>query len=679
MDGDGLPATADQLSARQRLVFRISFQNRRGIGYGNTTVACRATFSCAYRVRVVGLRSLALYPADVFRHQASERAMTAHTRNLLQATLITSVLLPAVVALVPSTAAVAGDLPPTRPAPAWTWTGLYFGGNLGAAAGTTTFSDPLGPSVFGDKVNSAALLAGLQIGYNWQIAPRWVIGLQGDAGYMDSSGNFTCMQPSATILGSNCEVSPHVLASLTGRVGFLVDPLGHTLVYGKGGGAWMGSHISITPNQTGYPRAWGAGDPGNTQSSDSNAWGGTVGAGIEHALTPSWSIGLEYDYYRFATFNVSTPSTISSTGRSFDDDDKPIPPKFGTVAGGRSTVTQDLQVIKLALNYHWNANPDAAWADAPLFGSAAMPLRARTARTVPIPQRWEVDAGTRYWYSSGKEKNTSGNGILTSQLTYGNLTGQSGEFFARIDTPSRIFVKGYVGAGALNGGRATDEDWGDATHEKQGFMVSNSTSSGWLNYAAGDVGYSVFQNGNYKVGPFVGYSYFRQNTNAIGCTFAVPAGQECNGANKQPITSNQTILTQDETWQSLRVGASAVVRIWDRWGVNGDVAYLPYGQYSGQDIHWQRSPTSFYPQSATSRGVQAELILTYLVTDSLELGIGGRYWAMWTTSGSSSCNGGCDPDKPGVAFTNTPAFAFTANAERFGGFVQASYRFGSYP
>ena len=106
-------------------------------------------------------------------------------------------------------------------------------------------------------------------------------------------------------------MSPRVLASLTGRVGYLIDPLGHTLLYGKGGGAWMGSDISITPNNTGYPTAniRDAPNPGDTASGHSNAWGGTVGAGIEHALTPAWSIGLEYDYYRFASTNMSTPNT----------------------------------------------------------------------------------------------------------------------------------------------------------------------------------------------------------------------------------------------------------------------------------------------------------------------------------------------------------------------------------
>jgi hypothetical protein len=190
------------------------------------------------------------------------------------------------------------------------------------------------------------------------------VGLQADASYLDSSGNFTCMQASAQLIGSNCQVSPRVLASLTGRVGYLIDPLGRTLLYGKGGGAWMGSDISITPNHTGYPTAWDAPNPGDTANGHGNAWGGTVGAGIARALTPAWSVGLEYDYYRFATANTSTPNTISSSGT----DDPAIAPTFRTIAGGRSAVTSDMQVIKLALNYHWTQDPRAAWADAPVFG-----------------------------------------------------------------------------------------------------------------------------------------------------------------------------------------------------------------------------------------------------------------------------------------------------------------------
>ena len=204
-------------------------------------------------------------------------------------------------------------------------------------------------------------------------------------------------------------------------------------------------------------------EPDGDPSSRSKAWGWTVGAGIERALTPAWSIGLEYDYYRFASSNVATAATISSTGGAT--------PIFSTLAGSTASVTPDIQVVKLALNYHWDQDPRAAWVDAPVFGAAAMPFKARPAAPSFL-QGWEVDAGTRYWYSSGTEKNTSGTGTLISQLTYSNLTGQSGELFARVDTPSRMFVKGYVGTGAITGGKNTDEDWGAGTQNKTGFQVS---------------------------------------------------------------------------------------------------------------------------------------------------------------------------------------------------------------
>src|SRR5262249_28096437 len=85
-------------------------------------------------------------------------------------------------------------------------------------------------------------------------------------------------------------------------------------------------------------------------------------------------------------------------------------------------------------------------------------------------------------------------------------------------------------------------------------------------------------------------------------------------------------ISQDDTWQSLRVGRSAVVTLWDRLAINGDLAYLPYAQFSGLDSHWQRTPVAFFPQDGTGRGVQTELVLTYGITESLNVGVGGRYW-----------------------------------------------------
>jgi len=582
--------------------------------------------------------------------------MNAHNKHLLRATFIVSALMP--VAL-----ATAADLPLRPAAPAWTWSGFYIGGSVGTAAGTTTFSDPYGPSIFGDKVTTAGFLSGLQLGSNWQVAPRWVVGLQADASYLDARGTYTCMQASSILNGSNCQVMPRLLATLTGRVGFLVDPLGHTLVYGKGGAAWTDSTVSITPNNVGPLGACaGALFPGEATSGTASAWGGTLGAGIEHALTPAWSLSLEYDYYRFASANVSTPLTVNVTGST--------PPTFSYVAASTSGVTADMQVIKLALNYHWGQDPGALWADPPGLGVAAMPVKARS---VPIVDGWEVDAGARYWYSTGTSKNTSGAGSLESQLTYSNLTGQSGELFARVDTPSEVFVKGYVGAGAITDGKQTDEDWNLLDDAKPpqavtAYEVTASTASGSLQYAAADVGFNVLHDRDDKVGPFVGYSYFHQTMNASGCTQLVTPGSVCD----QPYPANQLSITQADTWQALRAGVSAVITIWDRLGINGDVAYLPYAQFSGLDSHWLRLPVAYYPQDGTGRGLQTELILTYRITENLNLGVGGRYWAMWSTNASQSCNGGCigGPSPPGP---------FTTNTQRYGTFIQMSYRFNAHP
>jgi outer membrane protease len=225
---------------------------------------------------------------------------------------------------------------------------------------------------------------------------------------------------------------------------------------------------------------------------------------------------------------------------------------------------------------------------------------------------------------------------------------------------------------AVTGGANTDEDWGPATgNNNTDFMATSSSASGWLNYAAADIGYNVLHDRNYKAGPFVGYSYFHETVNAFGCTQLQPVAFSC-------ANGSEAILTQDDTWQSLRVGVSAVATLWDRWGINGDVAYLPYAQFSGLDSHWLRSPVAYYPQDGSGRGVQAELILTYRTAENLNVGVGGRYWALWSTSATQSCHGGCDTANQGTFTTSHPG-EFTTNAERFGAFVQASYRFAAHP
>ena len=75
----------------------------------------------------------------------------------------------AVVVLIGAERAFGGELPvKAAPPPAWSWTGWYIGTHVGGALGTANVADPLGPSIFGDKIRTPGFFGGGQIGYNWQ-------------------------------------------------------------------------------------------------------------------------------------------------------------------------------------------------------------------------------------------------------------------------------------------------------------------------------------------------------------------------------------------------------------------------------------------------------------------------------------------------------------------------------
>lgn len=97
-----------------------------------------------------------------------------------------------------------------------------------------------------------------------------------------------------------------------------------------------------------------------------------------------------------------------------------------------------------------------------------------------------------------------------------------------------------------------------------------------------------------------------------------------------------------------------------------DAAVLPYVAESGLDNHWLRPDINPLPQSGNGWGYQLETILAYDVTTNLSLGIGGRYWYAETTSGTTQ-------------FPGFPVSPTKFTTDRYGGFIQASYKFGTPP
>ncbi len=528
--------------------------------------------------------------------------------------------------------------------PAWFWTGFYGGAHVGATAGTANFADPFGSSIFGDNVTSPGFLAGGQIGYNWQ-APNspWVFGLEADASWLTADGTNTCLAFSGLFVSANCRAQPDWMGDLTARVGWAYGQSNHSLVYVKGGAAFVHNQIDMTTNAT--P---GFGLAPLTTSSSFTAAGWTVGAGVEHAITPAWSVKFEYDYIGLGGETVATPQGLV----------QPIPGVNGYnfTPAGTTRVTQNFQEVNLGLNYKFGMDPSARW-------DCASSAFAAKAPVIDGASGWELQAGARYWYSSGTFQKDSGSttnaasaNILNSRLTY-DTTANSGELFGRIETPQNLFVKGNIGAGSLLGGHLNDEDWAIFGGT---VAYSNTLSSvaGDIDYATVDLGYDFFRGAGYKLGAFAGYNYYKDDKSAYGCTQIANPFSDCVPA----IPGSVLSITEDDTWQSLRIGVNGEVMITDRLKVGADVAYLPDVEFNGTDDHLLRA--LIIPESGTGTGVQLESIFSYLIADQFSVGVGGRYWAMWTTKDAIADYAGAP----------CPCTTQPAKTERYGVFVQVDYR-----
>ena len=559
-----------------------------------------------------------------------------------------TVLAAAFVVVLGSTMAGAADMPMASPAPivVWSWTGLYFGGHLGAVSSNATLTDPAGPAIYGNTIRAPGGFGGVQIGYNWQVPNTgFVLGAEADASLLSAFGTNTCLASSGFFFSANCRIRPDAFGSFTGRIGFAAGPHGRTLIYAKGGLAWLDDRIDITANGI---------LPTQVTSFEGVRWGWTAGAGIERALTPAFSLRVEYDYARFGDLSMATPTSLLQVV-------PPLTASLVQINGGTASISQNVQTVKVGLNYKIGEDIYAQWEP------AASDYRLRgTTDPGTIPDA-DVEIGGRVWYSSGRFQKDLGAAsdtpnLLLSRLTY-DSTAVTGEVFGRIDTSWNFFVKGFVGGGSITSGNLHDEDWGIPIGAGQIVPYSNtlSTVQGDLTYGTFDAGYALFRGPSTNVGGFVGFNYYRENKKAYGCSQIANAFSDC-----VPALPNSVLgITEDDKWYSLRIGLNGVVTIFDRLKLTADAAYLPYVSFRGSDNHLLRAgvPSTVSPENGSGQGVQLETVLSYAFANNFSVGAGGRYWAMWvpaaTTDGFS---------------TPCPCQTLPVKTERYGAFLQASYK-----
>ncbi|ATQ69713.1 MULTISPECIES: outer membrane protein [Methylosinus] len=252
--------------------------------------------------------------------------------------------------------ASAADLPSAKapvafvePAPAFTWTGVYAGLNIGygwsekqSIAGTVSAAGT--PIAFWSFPSSAVdgVLGGGQIGYNRQFAgTSFVVGLEADfrgAGVNGYSNGFGPTNQFGYTPFVNARQQLDWFGTVRGRLGYAVAPT--LLVYGTGGFAYGGYRATYSGGAVGVPVTV------SVSNSDVRT-GWTAGGGVEWAFLPRWSAKVEYLYTELERGHDASYALLGLVANQVG-----VQNRFHTISAG--------------VNYHFD-----------LFGAPPAPVVAR--------------------------------------------------------------------------------------------------------------------------------------------------------------------------------------------------------------------------------------------------------------------------------------------------------------
>lgn len=224
------------------------------------------------------------------------------------------------------------------------WTGFYAGAHLGYAWGRSDWTeqlDGLSGSLnmfqrYDAFANTGSWFAGLQVGYDYMLPNRVVVGAVADL-----SAPSRQSLNSVSIGGISTFISPTLgqesysetvldMGTVRGRIGYAP---GNWLFYATGGFAWAYDQLTVTQldnsGTTDMPFLW--------------RFGWAAGAGVEMPLAQNWTAGLEYLYTRYGNSAVG----FANAGQAFQSN-------------------LSLQEVRLTLNYRPSAdqkpgNDAASW------------------------------------------------------------------------------------------------------------------------------------------------------------------------------------------------------------------------------------------------------------------------------------------------------------------------------
>lgn len=195
----------------------------------------------------------------------------------------------------------AAPAPMLAPTPVYSWQGFYAGLSLGYAWENVAYNN-FGATT--SNFNPNGVIGGGYVGYNFQVAPSVVLGVEGDVegGSVRQSVNPIAF---AIPFGSNVTLTNDFRASVRARAGVSMD---RALLYATGGVAFGNFNLKSNWGAAGLSEQWNVGRSG---------W--TLGAGVEYAFTPNWIGRVEYRFTSFGNFSHFSPVVGPTTQRVNDN------------------------------------------------------------------------------------------------------------------------------------------------------------------------------------------------------------------------------------------------------------------------------------------------------------------------------------------------------------------------
>ena len=239
--------------------------------------------------------------------------------------------------------------------PGGAWNGFYAGVNVGGgwldASGTLTPTGCFatvggcGPNAggggasrsFSRSFSPSGVIGGAQAGYNWQVSPSVVLGLETDFNGSDvgssTSSTFSLAAPLTGTATVRASAGQDFFGTLRGRVGWLATPT--VLLYGTGGFAYgqQSSSTSVTFSR--------AGDVYNGSKSNLRT-GWAAGGGGEWLFAPQWSVKAEYLY---VDLGAGGANNIAITNPAISG--------VNPGAGFRSSPSSHENIVRVGVNYHF--------------------------------------------------------------------------------------------------------------------------------------------------------------------------------------------------------------------------------------------------------------------------------------------------------------------------------------